>query len=61
MIIQTPLICLICSEPIQDFAPSFLGLIPTKRLFASDYVWCSLNSESKADIETFKDILDRHF
>ena len=48
-------------DTLRDFAPSFLGLIPTKRLFASDYVWCSLNSESKADIETFKDILDRHF
>ena len=44
-------------DTLRDFAPIFLGIKPTIRLFASDYVWCSLDANKKKDVETFKKII----
>lgn len=42
---------------LRDFAPVILDLKPTKRLFAKDYIWCSLDCNNDKDINTFKSIL----
>ncbi|MCB9227388.1 MAG: hypothetical protein H6578_09510 [Chitinophagales bacterium] len=44
-------------DTLRDFAPIFLGIKPTIRLFVSDYVWCSLDANKKEDVETFKKII----
>ncbi|RLD40441.1 MAG: hypothetical protein DRI89_12035 [Bacteroidetes bacterium] len=44
-------------DTLRDFAPTFLGIKPTIRLFASDYVWCSLDANKKDDIEIFKELI----
>lgn len=44
-------------DTLRDFAPIFLDIKPTIRLFASDYVWCSLDANKKEDVETFKKLI----
>ena len=44
-------------DTLRDFAPIFLGIKPTIRLFVSDYVWCSLDANKKEDVEIFKKII----
>lgn len=46
-------------DTLRDFAPQFLGLRPTVRIYIKDYVWCSLSPSSKADIATFKNIIQK--
>ena len=46
-------------DTIRDFAPVFLDIKPTVRLFASDYVWCALDANKKEDIEIFKKLIGR--
>ncbi|MGR3174697.1 MAG: hypothetical protein ACUZ8N_08880 [Candidatus Scalindua sp.] len=41
----------------RDFAPRILKIKPTIRLYASDYVWCSLKANSKPDQEKFRELL----
>lgn len=44
-------------DSLRDFAPRSLKIKPTIRLYASDYVWCSLNANSKPDQEKFRELL----
>ncbi len=44
-------------DTLRDFAPSNLNLKPTIRLFAQDFIWCSLDPKNKKDIAVFKEIL----
>jgi len=44
-------------DSLRDFAPSILKIKPTIRLYASDYVWCSLDAKNKSDQEQFKKLL----
>lgn len=44
-------------DTLRDFAPQFLGLKPTVRLYIKDCVWCSLSPASKADVATFKSLI----
>jgi len=44
-------------DTLRDFAPSLLALQPTIRLFAKDFVWCSLHPDSEEDIEKFQQIM----
>ena len=45
-------------DTLRDFAPVFLNIKPTIRLYASDYVWCSLDVNKKVDVEFFNKLLD---
>jgi hypothetical protein len=47
-------------DTIRDFAPTYLNLKPTIRLFASDYAWCSLNTIKRGDVEIFQKILNQY-
>ncbi len=47
-------------DTLRDFAPVFLDIKPTIRLFASDFVWCSLNPNNDHDIELFKNLLKQN-
>ena len=44
-------------DTLRDFAPSILKLKPTKRLFARDFAWCSLDPQKTADRTSFMRIL----
>lgn len=44
-------------DTLRDFAPSILKVEPTIRLYASNYVWCSLDQKNKSDQEQFKELL----
>ncbi len=44
-------------DTLRDFAPAIKHLKPTVRLFASDFVWCSLDPTSKDDIQIFAKII----
>lgn len=44
-------------DTLRDFLPAIKGLKPTVRLFAGDYVWCSLNPDDTSDIEKFTKFL----
>jgi len=46
-------------DTLRDFLPAIRGLKPTVRLFARDFVWCSLNPENPSDVMRFKNILMR--
>jgi len=43
-------------DTLRDFLPLTKGLHPTIRIFMKDYNWCSLNPNSKEDIELFKSL-----
>ena len=44
-------------DSLRDFAPGILKINPTIRLYASDYVWCSLDVNSKSDQKKFIELL----
>jgi hypothetical protein len=44
-------------DTLRDFVPLSQSMKPTIRLYAGDFEWCSLNSESEKDLNTFKDFL----
>lgn len=45
-------------DTLRDFLPIIKGLNPTVRLFAKDYVWCSLDPSNPSDVERFKNIIE---
>jgi len=45
-------------DTLRDFLPSMIGLLPTIRLYASDYVWCQLNPDNRSDIERFRSLME---
>ncbi len=44
-------------DTLRDFAPIFLNIKPTVRLFAADYAWCSLDVNKREDIEEFQRLM----
>jgi hypothetical protein len=46
-------------DTLRDFLPAGLGLRPTVRLYAGEYPWCKLNSNSPKDVETFRQIFSQ--
>jgi hypothetical protein len=46
-------------DTLRDFAPQFLSLKPTVRLYIKDYVWCSFSPSSKKDIAAFKSLIKK--
>lgn len=44
-------------DTLRDFLPRIKCLEPTIRLYARDFVWCSLNPNNPLDLKRFKDIL----
>jgi hypothetical protein len=47
-------------DTLRDFLPSIKGLNPTSRLFAKDFVWCSLNPNDSSDVKRFENALKRY-
>ncbi len=45
-------------DALRDIIPSLEGLQPTVRIYASDYAWCSLDSDSSNDLRQFLEYLD---
>lgn len=45
-------------DTLRDFAPAFAGLKPTVRLYAGAARWCELNPEKRADIITFRRMIE---
>lgn len=43
-------------DTLRDITPSLEGLQPTVRIYASDFAWCSLDSNSSNDLRQFSDI-----
>ena len=39
-------------DTLRDLVPSIMGLQPTVRLYARDWVWCSLDPDSREDRKT---------
>jgi len=46
-------------DTLRDFVPLVRGLKPTTRLFARDFIWCSLDPNNPSSLEEFEDILKR--
>lgn len=46
-------------DTLRDFLPAILRLKPTVRLFAKDFVWCSLNPDNPKDVEKFKRMIEK--
>jgi hypothetical protein len=44
-------------DSLRDFVPTVHGFDPTARLYADEYPWCSLDSRSTKDQQTFSSIL----
>ena len=44
-------------DALRDFLPAVKGLKPTVRLFAKDFVWCSLNPDDASDVKRFEEFL----
>jgi len=44
-------------DTLRDFAPFLWGRGYTVRLYSRDLVWCSLKSESEADLKLFKETI----
>ena len=44
-------------DTLRDFLPAILGLQPTVRLFAKDFVWCSLNPNIPEDVDRFRKMI----
>jgi predicted amidohydrolase len=44
-------------DTLRDFLPVLIGLKPTVRLFARDFVWCSLDPENVSDVERFRSMI----
>ncbi|MCX6158004.1 MAG: hypothetical protein NTY74_08520 [Ignavibacteriae bacterium] len=47
-------------DTLRDFAPIFLDLKPTKRLFARDFIWCSFDPNNGKDLDSFKSIIEEN-
>lgn len=45
-------------DTLRDFLPLKVGLKPTIRLFAKDFVWCNFDPSSSSDLKKFKGILE---
>jgi len=48
-------------DTLRDFLPLIIGLKPTIRLFAGDFVWCSFDANNSSDIKKFENILKGAF
>jgi len=46
-------------DTVRDFLPAIKGLNPTIRLFASGFVWCSLDPNNPSDVKRFENLLKR--
>jgi len=46
-------------DTVRDFLPAIKGLNPTIRLYASDFVWCSLDPNNPSDVKRFENLLKR--
>ena len=44
-------------DSLRAFAPEILKIKPTIRLYASDYIWCSLDANNKADQGKFRELI----
>ena len=44
-------------DTLRDLVPSIVGMQPTVRLYARDRVWCSLDLDSKEDLNRFSDLI----
>lgn len=44
-------------DTLRDLVPSIHQFKPTVRLYAEDFAWCSLDANSRRDLETFRDLL----
>jgi predicted amidohydrolase len=44
-------------DTLRDFMPEIKGLNPTVRIFAKDFVWCSLDPNNPRDVEKFKSMI----
>ena len=47
-------------DTLRDFLPKILGMQPTVRLFAKDFIWCSLNPDNQEDVDTFRKIIEHN-
>lgn len=45
-------------DTLRDLVPTLQGLKPTVRLYAEEFVWCSLDGASAKDRELFLSLLD---
>ena len=46
-------------DTLRDFLPAILDLKPTVRLFAKDFIWCSLNPDDPKDIDKFRKMIEK--
>lgn len=46
-------------DTLRDFVPLVRGLKPTTRLFARDFIWCSLDPNNPSSLEKFEKILKK--
>ncbi len=46
-------------DTLRDFLLSIKGLKPTVRLFARDFIWCSLNPNNSSNVKRFESILKK--
>ena len=46
-------------DTLRDFLPTILDLKPTVRLFAEDFVWCSLNPDNPKDVDKFRKMIEK--
>lgn len=46
-------------DTLRDLVPTLHGLKPTVRVYSNEFRWCSLDSESKRDRETFCAVLEQ--
>ena len=44
-------------DTLRDFLPTILPMLPTVRIYASEYGWCELNPNNSEDVEKFRQIL----
>lgn len=44
-------------DTLRDFLPTISPLLPTVRIYASEYAWCGLNPKNQEDVEKFRQIL----
>jgi len=45
-------------DTLRDFLPTISGLKPTVRLYANDYVWCSLDPHKDTDLNIFRGFVE---
>jgi hypothetical protein len=47
-------------DTLRDFLPSVKGFLPTVRLYSREIQWCNLNPTVHADVDFFKERIERH-